>query len=196
MEMEEPDKNQSPTLHEQLEPATMYLVHATFVKSLLMIPLTLITVNSTAGLCIIYEKLISKVSQQFIEPINEIMLCSATNHRVVLRKMTKLYIRLRDKIFPYYFAVFSNLLPKILVSTSFTDKNIKAILPTKSLIYPTHSGPLPILAHNYRHVLAIQQPQPLESYKGETDSVRIPVANNTTIAPMAQQLLLVTILVF
>lgn len=120
------------------------------------------------------------------------MLRSVTNHGFVLTKMFKSYIRLRYTIFPYYLAVVANLPPKILVITSFIDKKIEAIISIKSLIHPIYSRPLPILAHNARHMLERQQPQPLEPHESVKHSVRISVPKKTTIAPMTQRIVLLT----
>lgn len=83
---------------------------------------TLLTVDSAAGLCLIFDSIIPAESRPYIELIGDIRLRSATDHRLALKKMIKLYFRLRDAIFPFYFGIVSNLPPKSLVGTSFIDK--------------------------------------------------------------------------
>lgn len=87
-------------------------------------------------------------------------------------------------------ALLNTYLPKF-VGTSFINKKIKAILPTKSLIYPIDSLPLPLLAHSHRQVFSIQQPRPLEPYKQVNDSVKIS-SPKTIIAPITKWLVIVT----
>lgn len=190
--MEQHAKDQPPTLQEQIKSTKTYLVHAAVETNLLKMHQTLITGNSAAALCLIDEKLIPKESHPCIVPIDDIMLRSATKHRLTVTEMIKLYIRLRDTIFPYYFGFITNVPLKILASTSFIDEPIKVILQTKQLIYPIDYRPLQIIVRKDLHFLAIQQPQrfgPCESVK---DSVKISVAKKTTIAPMTERLVLVT----
>lgn len=66
MEMEEPAKDQPPTLQEELETATTQQVEATFGTNLPKMSSKLLTVESTAGLCLIDEKRIPKMSHRCI----------------------------------------------------------------------------------------------------------------------------------
>lgn len=72
----------------------------------------LLPTDSAYRLCIIYEKRIPKESHPYIEPIDDVMFRSATNQRFELAKIIKLYIRLRNAIFPYYLAFLQTKLQK------------------------------------------------------------------------------------
>lgn len=152
---------------------------------------TILAVDTAAGLCLIDETLIPPESKKDIIPVSDIMLRSATNHQFALTWMIKLYVRMCNAIFPFYFGIVSNLPSGTLVGTSFISKNIKTICPTKYLMRPADACPVRILAHNDRNVLAIQHPQSLAPFDQVEQSVNIRYARKTTISPMTQQLITV-----